>query len=150
MEPADLLIFDKDPVTNSALEVLLSDDERLSVKGTARSEDEALRFLEERDIDVVLMDINVNNKTYYRPLQRLKKRLPDQKVLTLLYEEPEVLEGVLKYGADGYFFKDRDLGMLPDALEKVAKEGSFRPSSLDISQPSPEGVLSFQGDQGAR
>lgn len=144
MEPLKLLILDKDPLTNSALEVLLGDDERIEVVGNALKEEEAFRSLEERDVDVVLMDINVNNKTYDRPLQRLKKQFPRKKVLALLYEEGEVVDGVLRSGADGYFLKDRDMGDLADAVLRVHREGFYIPVSLYPETPSPEGVLSYQ------
>lgn len=144
MSQIDLLLFDKDPLTNSALEVLLGDDDRLHIAGNARSEEEAFKLLGQRSPDVVLMDINVNNKTYFRPLQRLKRYFPEQKVLALLYEEQEVIDGVLKSGAEGYFLKDQDLGELADAIVKVHSEGSFRPNILGFEEPDPEKLLSIQ------
>lgn len=147
MEPLQLLLFDKDPLTNSALEALLGDDERIDIAGNALSEEEALRLLEERRIDVVLMDVNVNNKTFERPLQQLKKKFPRQRVITLLYEENDAIEQLLENGADGYFLKERDMGDLANAIVSVHQEGYFRPAALDAEEPEPEGVLSYQRRQ---
>lgn len=144
MHEVKILLIDKDPVTSSALEVLLDDDERLLVAGSARSEEEGLQLLEERRIDVVLLDVNVNNKTFYRPLQRLRRRFPHQKVLALLYEESEVIDRLKEIGAEGFFYKNRDLGELPDALWKVQEEGFFLPEEGSPVVPEPEGVLSFK------
>ncbi len=145
MHQLEILLIDKDPLTNSALEVLLSDDERLHISGNARDEEEAFKLLDQRGADVVLMDINVNNKTCFRPLQRLKRQFPEQKVLALLYEEQEVIEGVLQSGAEGYFLKDQDLGELADALVEVHENGSFRPKVIGVEEPDPEKLLSMQG-----
>ncbi len=144
MQALELLIMDKDPVTNSALEVLLKDDERIHIAGNARNEEETFRIIEERKVDVVLMDINVNNKTYCRPLQRLKKRFPQQKVLCLLYEEPRVTQGILECGSEGTFFKERDLGKLADAIVEVHEEGRSHPTPLKNEIPDPKGLLSYQ------
>lgn len=144
MNELKLLLLDKDPVTNSALEVLLDDDERIRVAGNARNESEAMTLLRDRDLDVVLMDINVNNKTFDRPLQKLKRNFPKKKVLALLYDEEAALERVLESGADGYFFKDRDLGALPDALVQVHEEGAFRHVKRKPERPDPNGILSVQ------
>lgn len=144
MRQIDLLLFDKDPLTNSALEVLLEDDDRLHIAGNARSEEEAFKLLSERTPDVVLMDINVSNKTCFRPLQSLKRHYPQQKVLALLYEDEEVIEGVVNSGAEGYFLKDRDLGELPEAIAKVHKKGGFRPNVLGFEEPDPEKLLALQ------
>lgn len=144
MDELKLLLLDKDPVTNSALEVFLNDDERIRVAGNARTESEAMRLLKERKLDVVLMDINVNNKTFERPVQKVKRKFPDKKVLALLYDEEEALQRVLESGADGYFLKDRDLGTLPDAIVKVHKEGVFRHVGGNKGRPDPDGVLSVR------
>lgn len=144
MNQLKLLLIDKDPVTCSALEVLLDDDERLRVEGSARNEEEGLRLLEERWIDVVLLDVNVNNKTFYRPLQRLKRRFPYHKVLTLLYEEQDVIERLGEIGLDGYFLKNRDLAELPDALVQVHETGTYLPGSADPLIPDPQGILSVR------
>lgn len=144
MDELKLLLLDKDPVTNSALEVFLNDDERIRVAGNARTETEAMRLLKERDLDVVLMDINVNNKVFERPVQKVKRKFPDKKVLALLYDEEEALQRVLESGVDGYFLKDRDLGTLPDAIVQVRKDGVFRHVGGSKGRPDPDGVLSVR------
>ncbi len=105
----DVLIVDDYPDTVALYEALLADDGH-RVR-TAQSGVEALRLVDEREPEVVLLDVSMPGLDGVEVLKRLRGRRgggPAVLMLTAARREPHAIEAGLKEGADAYLTKPID------------------------------------------
>jgi signal transduction histidine kinase len=105
----DLLIVDDFPDTLALYEALLAEDGH-KIR-TAQSGIEALRFVDEREPEVVLLDVSMPGLDGVEVLRRLRARRgggPSVIMLTAARREPHAIEAGLKEGADAYLTKPID------------------------------------------
>ena len=105
----DVLIVDDFPDTLALYEAVLADDgHRVRV---AASGDEALRRVDEREPELVLLDVSMPGLGGVEVLRRLRMRPgggPSVIMLTAARREPHAIESGLKEGADAYLTKPID------------------------------------------
>ncbi|HEY1696186.1 MAG TPA: hybrid sensor histidine kinase/response regulator [Polyangiaceae bacterium] len=105
----DVLIVDDFPDALALYEAVLSDDGH-KVR-TAQSGVDALRQVEEREPEVVLLDVSMPGLDGVEVLRRLRARRgggPSVLMLTAARREPHAIEAGLKEGADAYLTKPID------------------------------------------
>jgi two-component system sensor histidine kinase/response regulator len=105
----DILIVDDYPDTLALFESFLHDDGH-KVR-TAKNGIEALRHVEEREPEVVLLDVSMPGLDGVEVLKRLRARRgggPSVLMLTAARREPHAIEAGLKEGADAYLTKPID------------------------------------------
>ena len=79
---------------------------KYDVVGTATDGRQALTMVAELKPDVVLMDINMPNLNGFDAGEKLKKILPDIKLIFLtVNEDPEMVTEAFRIGANGYLLK---------------------------------------------
>jgi signal transduction histidine kinase len=105
----DILIVDDFVDTLSIYEALLSEDGH-RVR-TALSGVEALKLVDEREPEIVLLDVSMPGMDGVEVLRRLRARRgggPSVLMLTAARREPQAIEAGLKEGADAYLTKPID------------------------------------------
>jgi two-component system sensor histidine kinase/response regulator len=105
----DILIVDDFPDALVLYEAVLTDDGH-RVR-TAQSGVEALRLVEEREPELVLLDVSMPGLDGVEVLRRLRARRgsgPSVIMLTAARREPHAIEAGLKEGADAYLTKPID------------------------------------------
>ena len=105
----DILIVDDFPDTLALYEAVLAEDGH-RVR-TAQSGVEALRHVEEREPELVLLDVSMPGMDGVEVLRRLRTRRgggPAVLMLTAARREPHAIEEGLKEGADAYLTKPID------------------------------------------
>ncbi len=105
----DVLIVDDFPDALALYEALLADDGH-RVR-TAQSGQDALRMVDEREPEVVLLDVSMPGMDGVEVLRRLRSRRgggPAVLMLTAARREPRAIEAGLKEGADAYLTKPID------------------------------------------
>jgi signal transduction histidine kinase len=105
----DVLIVDDFPDTLALYEAVLAEDGH-RVR-TAQSGIEALRKVDEREPEVVLLDVSMPGLDGVEVLRRLRTRRgggPSVLMLTAARREPHAIEAGLKEGADAYLTKPID------------------------------------------
>jgi CheY-like chemotaxis protein len=88
----------------------------------AHSGEEALRFLRESDVDVVLVlsDINMPGMTGLELLRVIKAEFPDLRVLMVTaYDDARMHQEALEHGAEGYLTKPLDFTELKREVFKI-------------------------------
>jgi len=106
LESGDVLVVDDFPDTLALYEALLSEDGH-RVR-TARSGNKALAMIDEREPEVVLLDVSMPGMDGYEVLRRLRARRgggPSVLMLTAARREPDAIEHGLREGADAYMTK---------------------------------------------
>jgi signal transduction histidine kinase len=105
----DILIVDDFPDTLALYEAVLAEDGH-RVR-TAQSGVEALRAVDEREPEIVLLDVSMPGLDGVEVLRRLRARRnggPAVLMLTAARREPHAIEAGLKEGADAYLTKPID------------------------------------------
>ena len=91
----------------------------------------ALRFLTEKNPNVVLMDINLPGMSGVEAVKRLKPVLPaTQFVMLTVYEDADHIYNALAAGASGYLLKQTPRDELLKAVEDVHRGGSPMTSNI--------------------
>ena len=103
---------------------LLALSEDIEVVGEASDGDDALALLDEKDVDVLLLDLRMPKRDGIATLLALADRgkTPATLVLTT-FDDTELVLGALKAGARGYLLKDVTLDQLLSAIRTLADGG---------------------------
>lgn len=125
-----LLIADDHPMILTALDVLLRDSE-FELVGSASTGAEALKEIEARQPDIVMLDVRMPGGSGVEVLKRLRSGGDDRRVILLTAEisDGSLLEA-LDLGVDGIVLKNADPAYLLECLETVRDGGSWTDPDL--------------------
>jgi DNA-binding NarL/FixJ family response regulator len=112
---ARILIVDDHPVVRTGLRMLIDDEPDLIVCGEAGDADEAIRVLDTKKPDLVIVDLSLKGSSGLELIKRIKSRnSPSKMLVSSMFEESLYAERVLNAGALGYVSKQ-------EAMEKVVE-----------------------------
>lgn len=101
------------------------------VVGATTSANVAINLIKKYRPDIVLMDINMPEKTVFRQFRKLKKLDLDVRVIALSgYDDADLIFRVMKLGAKGYVLKTMASAQLIYAIDEVAAGKVYLPSAL--------------------
>jgi DNA-binding NarL/FixJ family response regulator len=124
-----VLVVDDHPVVREGMAALLRAQPGIDVVATAGSIAETTAALAWADPDVLLLDIRLGSDSGLRLLTEATDGGPAVIVLTA-YDYPQYAEAALRLGASGFVLKTAPLPELLDAIRRVAAGGlafSVRP-----------------------
>ena len=118
-----ILVVDDEPQIREMLSMYLSSHGYEAA--TAGDSEEALRAVEEDDIDVVILDIGLAEEDGLKLLEQLKASHPELSVIMLtgMGFVEDLLHEAHEKGADGYVSKVLPLDELLLAIQRVLKPG---------------------------
>jgi DNA-binding NarL/FixJ family response regulator len=126
-----VLIADDQKIFRAGLKRLIEDSPDIEVAGEASDGFDAIAKLRQHDWDVVLLDINMPNKSGLDILRQMKIEKPKLPILILsMYPEEQYAVRALKAGAAGYLTKDCESEELIAAIRKVVKGGRYASPAL--------------------
>ena len=126
-----ILIVDDHPVVRHGLSKILNNEPHMEVKGEAKDVKELFDFLENNEVDVVILDISMPDGNGLEALTKLKKQQPELPVLILsVHSEEQYAMRVLKSGGAGYLTKESAPDQLVNAINKVVGGGKYVSPSL--------------------
>lgn len=116
-----LLIAEDHKLVSQGLQKMLSEIEGIDLVGVVHSAEEAVRSVEERDIDVVLMDVNFGaGMNGIDATRQIKQSSKPAKVLALtMFKDPATVAQAIKAGADGYLSKSASEEFVVWAINEV-------------------------------
>lgn len=120
MDKIKVLVADDQKILSQGLCTLLSFEEDIDVVGSAENGQEVLNILEEKALDVILMDIRMPVMNGVECTKIVSEKYPEIKILILTtYDDDEYIEKVIKNGASGYMLKDLTAERLSAAVRDV-------------------------------
>ena len=130
MKQIKVLIADDHTIVREGIRSLLEAREDIEVVGEASTGTEAIEKTEALKPDVAIIDISMPILNGLEATLRIKKNVPQCKVLVLtMHENKESVRQVLRAGASGYLVKKSAASQLFDAIHAVFKgEAFFSPS----------------------
>lgn len=121
-----VLVADDHAILRHGLKQILSETPDMLVVAEAENGHEVLKKIRQTDLDVVVMDISMPEKTGWDVLVQLKSEGSKLPVIILsVAPEDNYAIAMLKAGAAGYMTKSSAPEQLVEAIRKVAHGGRF-------------------------
>lgn len=138
MKKVRILLVDDHPMIRHGIKALLNDVEQFEVIDEAGDGQEAIDKVATLDVDLVVMDIKMPNKTGIEATAEITSRFKEVKVLALsMYDEQRYIVKILQAGALGYILKNTGKQELMKAIRTVMSGESYfsqEVSSIMMSQ----------------
>jgi len=101
-----IVIADDQELILESLSIVLDMEDDIKVVGLAKDGEEAVRYCEREQPDVVLMDIHMPNQDGVQATKAIKAKFPSVKIIMLTsYKEVDYVMAALAGGAEGYLLK---------------------------------------------
>lgn len=115
-----ILLVDDEPLLIESLEIILNNEEGFKVVGLKNNGRDALEFIKNESVDVMLVDLNMPIMGGIELISEVKKVNPKIKivVLTTFYDNDNISQA-LKNGADGYILKDSGKDAIINAISQA-------------------------------
>ena len=127
-----VLLADDQELIRQSLSFVMSKQEDIEMVGTAANGCEALELVEEKQPDVVLLDIRMPEMDGVECTRRIKQEFPGIKVIILTtFDDDDYVFDALRYGASGYLLKGVSVDGLTYAVREAAR-GVSRMAQGDV------------------
>lgn len=115
-----VLLVDDHRIIRDGLKALLMGVKEVNIIGECNDGKEAVLFIENNEVDVVLMDINMPNMNGFETTEIITSKNKDVKILALtMHQEESYISKILQAGASGYVLKSASRQELIQAITKV-------------------------------
>jgi len=124
--PINVMIADDHLMVREGIKQILELDGDIKVIAEAGNGKECIELLDEKNTDILLLDINMPEMNGLKVLQYLKEKKTDVKVLILtIHNEVEYLIRAADIGVEGYILKDSDSSLLKKAIITIMQGETF-------------------------
>ena len=122
MNKRRILVVDDHLVVREGLKLIFETEENYEVVGEAENGNEALRLIEQLELDIILMDLNMGKMGGLEVIKELNKKnnLVPIIILTTFNKDNLIMEG-LALGAKGYLLKDTTREQLIRTIESAIR-----------------------------
>jgi len=129
----NILIVEDSESTRYRLVALLSGESNEKVIAAVESAEEALAYMEQHCVDLVILDLCLPGLSYDSAVTAIKNASPGVEILVFTgSEEDEKVFSALKAGASGYILKSARPSLIISAIEEIISGGS--PMSPSIAR----------------
>ncbi|MBM7855614.1 two-component system NarL family response regulator [Desulfohalotomaculum tongense] len=126
-----VIIADDHALLREGLVKILSIEPNITVVGEAEDGNQAIELTRSKDVDIVLMDINMPNLNGIEATKIIKSEKPHVGVIALtIHDQEDYLFEMIRSGVSGYVLKDVSPDELIKTIRDVAAGQSFIPPSL--------------------
>lgn len=121
-----VLLADDHAIVRTGLKEILSDTGDIVVAGEANDGLEVLARIEEREYDVLVLDMSMPGRSGVELIKQVKGAKPRLRILVLsMHSEEQYAVRALKAGASGYLTKESAADQLVAAIRRVAAGGAY-------------------------
>jgi DNA-binding NarL/FixJ family response regulator len=121
----------------AGLNSLLGRLENIEVAGAVSNAFDAITFLKENTIDVILLDINLPDISGIDLCKKIHKEFPAIKILGIsTFSERSYISRMIENGASGYLIKSASANEIAEAIDTVLKDKMYLSVSMEhIAKP---------------
>jgi DNA-binding NarL/FixJ family response regulator len=117
-----VFIIDDHQMIIEGIHSLLQGEQNIEWMGSTKSPDDLMLFLTKSQPDVLLMDINLPQRSGLELCREVKEKYPAINVIGLsTSNQPSVIRKMQENGASGYLLKDASQSEILEALQQVNK-----------------------------
>lgn len=121
-----VLLADDHPTFRAGVKFILAGTNELLVVGEAQTNDETLRFCQQLEPDVLVLDLKMPGPTAVETINAIQKHCPETKILILSgYGDKQQVQEVTALGIVGYVLKGEEIETLVEAIRMVAGGGTW-------------------------
>jgi two-component system, NarL family, invasion response regulator UvrY len=121
-----VIIVDDHPVVLRGLKQIIEDEPDMKVVGEAINARECFSLVRKTNCDLVVLDINLPDRSGIDVLSQLKYEKPNLLILILsVLPEDQYALRLIKAGASGYLMKESAITDLVKAIRKVRSGGKY-------------------------
>ena len=138
-----IFIVDDHYMVIEGIRSLLLGDESLEWTGHATTAESCLAFLQQQQPDVLLMDINLPDKSGIDLCKEVKLRYPAIQVIALSsFNQLSFIQKMIDNGATGYVLKNATREELKEAIEAVMSGNTFlsREAAASMENAKDSGI----------
>ncbi len=122
----NILIADDHYLVAKLIKMMLKAANGFNVIGIARDSNEILNIFEGRQVDLILLDIDMPEINGLKVLETIKKNYRDTKAIMLSnHSESWIIKKAMDLGANGYITKLADTDEVLEAINKVRHGESY-------------------------
>lgn len=119
MEPLNILVAVRYQILRDGIKKILAEESGISVKGTAKNEDELFALPLENE-SILVLEIGISDLEDSDIIIDLVEHYPKIRILVLSEKKnPEHIKRIMQAGASGYIFKRQSSNDLIEALKRV-------------------------------
>jgi len=134
-----LFIVDDHFMVIEGIHSLLQNEKDIEWMGHAGNAASCLAFLRQRKPDVILMDINLPDKSGIDLCKEVKERYPSIFIVGLsTYDQQSFIEKMMSNGASGYVIKNATQQELMEAIHTAAKGKQFLSFDAALALRKPD------------
>lgn len=134
-----VLLVDDHPLVTEGLGTCLETWETINIIAAARTGTQAISKATTLRPDVILMDINLPDMTGLEATARIKRRLPDARIMFLsMHDNREYIVSAMNEGAAGYILKDVSSAEIATAIEAVYRGGTYFSGEISRTLAKPD------------
>ncbi|MFJ7566903.1 response regulator [Herminiimonas sp. NPDC097707] len=117
-----ILVVDDHAVVRAGVQYFIAQVPDMCIEGEAATAQEAIRLVRAQDWDIVLLDINMPDKSGVEVLKQIKREKPELPVLILsMHPESRYAVQILRSGASGYVQKEALAEELVTAIQTILR-----------------------------
>jgi DNA-binding NarL/FixJ family response regulator len=117
-----ILIVDDQNFTRQALQAILEAEIDFEVVGKATNGAEALKYLEQKPVDITLVDLEMPEMSGLTVTKILGQRFPDTKVIILSsHDDQDNINAAVEAGARGYLLKSTSAQEIVDTIRAIQR-----------------------------
>lgn len=117
---ANILFVDDHQIVIDGIKGLLEGEENFGVFFEAKNGSEAIELVKTNDIDLILLDINLPDKTGFDICKDIKKENGQIKIIALtMHDNAGYIKKMVNAGVDGYLLKNTGKEELLNAIQQV-------------------------------
>ncbi len=121
-----VFIIDDHQLIIEGIHSLLETEKDIEWAGSAKMPDELLAFLKTGSPDVILMDINLPQKSGLDLCKEIKQKYPAIHIIGLsTSEQASIIRKMIENGASGYLLKDASKKEIIEAIHTVVKGKTY-------------------------
>src|SRR4029078_6115029 len=121
-----VFIVDDHPLVQEGIKSLLTNEKDIEVCGYAMNAQSCIGYFVNNKADVILMDINLPDKSGIDLCREIKQSHPDVMVLGLsTFNQGSYVTRMMENGASGYVLKNADKSEMIEAIHEVSKGKTY-------------------------
>jgi DNA-binding NarL/FixJ family response regulator len=130
-DKAKILVVDDHAIVRKGLSLLINQETNLTVSAEAEDADQALELLDEKQIDLAIVDISLNGTDGLQLTKKIKTKYPYLPILILtMHDEAHYAELAFQAGAEGYMTKHEATGAIISAINLMLAGKNYLSDSM--------------------
>jgi DNA-binding NarL/FixJ family response regulator len=121
-----ILIVDDHQLVLDGLRLIIESQADLQLVGEAHNGQEAIDFIKENEVDIILMDLNMPVLNGIEASKKIVSIHPESKILILsMLSDTKLVKKLVKEGIKGYMLKNSGQDEIVDAIRRIRKGSTY-------------------------